>query len=58
MFQLDAQLPIKRSWIKKRAVVLAKSNFAASASNHTGGLLIPNTQINYTEKNSIRPCAV
>jgi hypothetical protein len=45
--------PIKRSWIKKRAVVLAKSNFVAPASNHTGRLLIPDTRINYTERRQL-----
>jgi hypothetical protein len=52
--------PIKRSWTKKRAVVLAKSNFVAPASNHTGRLLIPDTRINYKEKcqfDSILHCA-
>ena len=29
--------------------MLAKSNFVAPASNHTGRLPIPDTRINYTE---------
>lgn len=45
--------PIKRSWTKKSAVVLANSNFVAPASNHTGRLLIPDTRINCTETHQL-----
>ena len=41
--------PIKRSWTKKSAVVLARSNFTAPASNHTGRLPISDAWISYTE---------